>query len=90
MSDAEIIETLTAIRGVGVWTVHMLLIFTLGRHDVFAPGDLIIKQGMVKLYGLPETGKALDKRLWEISEAWSPYRSFACRLLWKQKDTIFQ
>jgi DNA-3-methyladenine glycosylase II len=88
MTDGEIILTLTAIKGVGIWTVQMLLIFSLGRGDVFAPGDLIVRQMVTKLYGLAETGKALEKRMEEISRNWSPYRSTACRLFWERKDLL--
>lgn len=86
LSDEEIIKTLTAITWVGVWTVHMLLIFTLGRPDVFAYGDGVVRQSMVRLFWLTETWKALEKRINEIALAWSPYRSTACRLLWRFKD----
>jgi DNA-3-methyladenine glycosylase II len=89
-TDSEIIAELTSIKGVGVWTVEMLLIFAMNRPDVFSVGDLGIKQAMVKLYEIDEssmTVKALQKRMIEISENWKPHRSLACRYLWKWKDT---
>ncbi len=88
MLDDEIISELTQIKGVGKWTVQMILMFRLNRLDVFPIDDLGIRQGMVKLYGVEETGKELIKRLHEIAEPWRPYRSVACRHIWKWKDNI--
>ncbi len=87
-SDKEIIEELSSIKGVGQWTVEMILIFTLGRPDVFPIDDLGIQQAMIKLYGMEETGKFLKKRMLELSEPWRPYRSLATRYLWRWKDTV--
>lgn len=86
MNDQEIIQLLTQIKGVGVWTVQMILIFTLGRPDVFPVDDLGIQQGMARLFGLEETGKALRSRMHELAAPWEPYRSIASRYLWKWKD----
>ena len=86
MSDDEIIAELTPIKGVGKWTVQMILMFRLNRLDVFPIDDLGIRQGMVKMYNVEETGKDLIKKLHEISESWRPYRSIACRYVWKYKD----
>jgi DNA-3-methyladenine glycosylase II len=86
-SDIEVIEYLTQIKGVGKWTVEMLLMFHLHRPDVMPVDDLGIQQGMTKLYGLTETGKDLKKRMFEISENWKPHRSLVCRYLWRWKDT---
>lgn len=88
MSDDEIIAELTQIKGVGKWTVQMILMFRLNRLDVFPIDDLGIRQGMIKMYGVEETGKELIKRLHEIAEPWRPYRSIACRFVWKWKDTV--
>ena len=87
MSDDEIISELTQIKGVGKWTVQMILMFRLNRLDVFPIDDLGIRQGMIKMYGIEETGKELIKRLHEIAEPWRPYRSIACRYVWKWKDS---
>jgi DNA-3-methyladenine glycosylase II len=87
-SDDEIIAELTQIKGVGKWTVQMILMFRLNRHDVFPIDDLGIRQGMIKMYGVEETGKALVKRLTELAEPWRPYRSIACRYVWRWKDTV--
>lgn len=87
-SDEEIIHQLTKIKGVGVWTVQMILIFTLNRPDVLPVLDLGIQQGMKKLYNLESTGKDLHKDMEKIAENWKPYRSHASRLIWKWKDTV--
>ncbi len=88
MSDEEIIEFLSQIKGVGKWTVQMLLMFTLGRPDVFPVDDLGIQQSMIRLYQLNETGKDLKKKMHEIAEPWRPWRTVACRYLWRWKDTV--
>jgi len=87
MSNEEIIDLLTQIKGVGKWTVEMILMFTLGREDVFAFDDLGLKQSLIKLYNIKETDKKLlQKRMETISTKWSPYRTYACRYLWNWKD----
>ena len=87
MDDEEVIELLTQIKGVGKWTVEMILMFTLGREDVFALDDLGIRNAMKKMYNLRTTDKKkLDKRLLQIASKWAPYRTYACRYLWMSKD----
>jgi DNA-3-methyladenine glycosylase II len=87
MSNEEIIGLLTQIKGVGKWTVEMILMFTLGREDVFAFDDLGLKQSLIKLYNIKETDKKLVlKKMEVISQKWSPYRTYACRYLWNWKD----
>ena len=87
MNKAEIIELLTKIKGVGKWTVEMLLMFTLGREDVFAVDDLGIQQAMVRVYKLPtDDKKLLKEKMLTLSEKWKPYRTYACLHLWKWKD----
>ena len=85
LSDEELIKELTKIKGVGRWTVEMILIFTLGRPDVFAIDDLALRQAVIKLYKLKNT-KTLKKRILKISERWSPNRSLASRYLWAWRD----
>lgn len=88
MTDQEVIAFLTPIKGVGRWTVEMLLMFTLGREDVFAVDDLGIQQAMTKIYKLDATDKKLMKeKMLKISAKWAPYRTYACFYLWKYKDT---
>ncbi len=87
MSDEEVIAFLTPIKGVGRWTVEMLLMFTLGREDVFAVDDLGIQQAMAQVYKLDTTDKkTLREKMLKISAKWSPYRTYACFYLWKYKD----
>lgn len=86
-SNEAIVELLTQIKGVGKWTVEMLLMFSLGREDVFAVDDLGIQQAMTKLYHLdPTNKKQLKIDMLERSKAWSPYRTYACLHLWRWKD----
>ena len=86
LSDDEIIKQLTEIKGVGQWTVEMILIFTLKRLDVLPLDDLAIRTRMVQLYEISTTGRALKPELTEIAESWKPYRSVACRYLWAWGD----
>jgi DNA-3-methyladenine glycosylase II len=86
-SDDEVIQSLTRIKGVGVWTVQMILMFSLNRPDVFPLGDLGIRQAMIQLYELHSSGKELEKDLIHIAEHWKPYRSIACKYLWNYKSS---
>lgn len=87
MEDEELIDFLTQIKGIGRWTAEMILMFTLGREDVFAVDDLGIQQAMTKLYKLDAADKKLMKqKMISISEKWRPYRTYACRYLWNWKD----
>jgi DNA-3-methyladenine glycosylase II len=83
MTDEAIIEYLTQIKGVGKWTVEMILMFTLNRLDVLPLDDLAIRNRMIKLYDVTETGRALKPKLTAIAESWKPYRTIACRYLWE-------
>lgn len=88
MENEEVIAYLTQIKGVGRWTVEMLLMFALGREDVFAVDDLGIQQAMIKLYKLNAADKKkLRQDMLRISQKWSPYRTYACRHLWDWKDS---
>ena len=78
LSDEEVIIELTKIKGIGPWTAEMFLMFSLGREDVFSFGDLGLKNAMKKLYG--------QKKQEPIVARWSPYRSWASRILWKLVD----
>ena len=79
-SDAEIIQSLTAIKGVGVWTAEMLLIFSLMRTDIVSYGDLAIRRGIMKLYGHKEMPK---ERFMKYARRYSPYGSVASLYLWQ-------
>ena len=87
MEDEELIVFLTQIKGIGRWTTEMILMFALGREDIFAVDDLGIQQAITKMYGLNATDKkAMKIRMVEIAEKWRPYRTYACRYLWRWKD----
>lgn len=86
LPDEAIVQYLLPIRGVGRWTVEMLLMFVLDRPDVFPVDDLVIRQRMIRAY--PEataglSGRALYAVLHRIAEPWRPYRTTACRYLWR-------
>ncbi len=88
MDAGEIVDYLTQIKGVGRWTVEMILMFTLGHEDVFAADDLGIRQAMIRLYRLDDTDKQkFRQRILEISSRWRPYRTYACLHLWMWKDS---
>lgn len=87
MEDEAVIQYLTQIKGVGRWTVEMLLMFTLNRPDVLPLDDLGIQQAIQLLYGFEERGKLLKKRMLEIAEPWRPYRTYASLYLWRWKDS---
>jgi DNA-3-methyladenine glycosylase II len=87
MTDEEVIQYLIPIKGVGRWTVEMLLIFTLGREDVFAPDDFGIQTFMINNFKLDSSDKKQFREdMLRISKRWSPYRSFACLHMWNWKD----
>jgi DNA-3-methyladenine glycosylase II len=87
MENEALIQYLTQIKGVGRWTVEMILMFTLGREDVFALDDLGIQQAISKLYLLDAADKKkMKENMALISKTWSPYRTYACVYLWGWKD----
>lgn len=84
LSDDKVITELTAVKGIGVWTAQMFLMFTLGRPDVFAPDDVGLQRAMLRLYEwdtLPP-----KKYLAVIAEKWQPYRTVASLHLWQSLD----
>ena len=80
MSDEAVIKTLVAVKGIGPWTAEVYAMFSLGRADVFAPGDLAMQEAARSLYDLPERPK--EKAFREMADAWAPWRAVAARLLW--------
>ncbi|HLQ18366.1 MAG TPA: DNA-3-methyladenine glycosylase 2 family protein, partial [Tabrizicola sp.] len=78
--DAEVVRSLVAVPGIGVWTAEIYAMFALGRADVFAPGDLALQEAARLLFEL-ET-RPSEKVLREMAAAWSPWRSVAARILW--------
>ncbi|MFP3383025.1 DNA-3-methyladenine glycosylase family protein [Tritonibacter sp. SIMBA_163] len=77
---ADVIAELTQVSGIGVWTAEIYAMFSLGRADVFAPGDLALQESARLLFDLPERPK--ERALRDMADAWSPWRSVAARLLW--------
>jgi len=85
LADAELIERLTAVRGIGPWTVHMLLIFHLGRPDVMPTGDFAIRLAFKKLYR--KRKDPTPEHIVKHARKWEPYRSVASWYLWRSLDT---
>ncbi len=83
--DARIIQTLTTIKGIGVWTAEMFLIFALNRPDVLPVGDMGVRVGIKRRHGLAEVPKPKD--CFALAEHWRPWRSIASWYLWKGADT---
>ena len=81
MSDDKIIEELTQVKGIGVWTAQMFLIFSCGRLDVLPTGDLGLRKGVQRAFSLPEL--PTPKQVEDIGNGWKPYRSIATWYLWK-------
>jgi DNA-3-methyladenine glycosylase II len=92
LPDAEVVSRLVAVPGIGVWTAEIYAMFSLGRADVFAPGDLALQEAARILFDLPERPR--ERALREMSAGWSPWRGVAARLLWayyrvaKERDGI--
>jgi DNA-3-methyladenine glycosylase II len=81
--EETVILELTKVKGIGVWSAEMFLMFALGREDVFSSGDMGLQNAMIKLYGLEKPTK---EELIKLSRKWSPYRTYACRILWQSLD----
>jgi DNA-3-methyladenine glycosylase II len=84
LSDEEVIIALTKVKGIGRWTAEMFLMFALARPDIFSTGDLGLKRAIQKLYGLKVEPD--EKKLLQLSKKWSPYRTYAARILWRTLD----
>lgn len=84
LSDEEVIEHLTQVKGIGVWTAHMFLMFTLRRPDVLPTGDYGVQMAMKKHYRKRKPPKPKDME--KIARVWAPYRSVACWYLWRSLD----
>ena len=80
MPDAEVVAELVRIKGIGIWTAEIYAMFSLGRADIFAPGDLALQEAAARLFELPSRPR--EKELRAMAEAWSPWRAVAARLLW--------
>lgn len=87
MDDETLIDFLVQIKGIGRWTAEMILIFSMGREDVFAVDDLGIQLSMADLYQLEtKPAKQFKEEMKTIAEKWRPYRTYACRYLWAWRN----
>lgn len=84
MSDAAAIERLVELKGIGVWTAEMFLMFAMRRPDVASPDDVGLQRAMHELYNLRK--RPSTKRFLEIAKPWSPFRTIACWYLWRTVD----
>jgi DNA-3-methyladenine glycosylase II len=84
LPDGEVIRELTAVKGIGEWTAHMFLIFTLHRPDVLPTGDLGVRNAAMRAYGLDAPPPPADLEI--LAEPWRPYRTRACLYLWRSLD----
>ncbi len=85
-TDEEIIDALTQVKGIGIWTAHMFLIFTLGRLNVLPVSDLGIKKGVMKTYNLEKLPTESEVKNIAETNNWNPYSSIACLYIWKNLD----
>ncbi|TSC89489.1 MAG: DNA-3-methyladenine glycosylase II [Microgenomates group bacterium Gr01-1014_5] len=85
LSDQEVTAELIKVKGIGVWTAEMFLMFTLARPDIFSHGDLGLHNAICNIYGLKNPTR---EQVETLSLRWSPYRSIACRILWKSLEKI--
>jgi DNA-3-methyladenine glycosylase II len=86
MSDDDVIAELTKVKGLGLWTAHMFLMFHLGRPDVLPVGDQGIRRAVERLYGLEVIPDA--ETIERLSERWRPYRTYACLYLWESLANV--
>ncbi|RPH33783.1 MAG: DNA-3-methyladenine glycosylase 2 family protein [Bacteroidales bacterium] len=87
LNDEEIVTLLTQVKGIGRWSVEMLLIFSLQRPNVFPYDDLVIRKSMIDIYKFKTEGKALIAEMMSIAEKWEPNRTLASRYLWAYHGT---
>jgi len=88
LPNDAVIAQLTQVTGIGVWTAEIYAMFSLGRADVFAPGDLALQEAARVIFDLPERPR--DKALRAMAEPWAPWRSVAARVMWAYYATIKQ
>ena len=84
LDNEKVVEELIKVKGIGPWTAEMFLMFSLGREDIFSHGDLGLRRAIQKLYKLKK--EPTEKQTGKISKKWSPYRTYACMILWKSLD----
>ncbi len=86
LSNNQIIAMLTDVKGIGIWTVHMFLMFCMGRADVLATGDLGIRSGVQRLYALDHLPSPQEVEAIATEHQWHPYESVACWYIWHSLD----
>lgn len=86
LTNQEIIDELTDVKGIGEWTAHMFLMFCMGRLDILAHGDLGIKNSIQKLYGLEHSPTPQEIQDIALKNNWHPYESVACWYIWQSLD----
>jgi DNA-3-methyladenine glycosylase II len=84
LSDTDVTLELIKVKGIGPWTAEMVLMFSLGRTDIFSTGDLGLKKGLMHLYGWKKLPN--QKKLLKTINQWSPYKTYAAKILWKIAD----
>lgn len=84
LTNEQVIEQLTKVKGIGPWTSQMFLMFTMGREDVFSPGDLGLRKAIKKVYKFKK--EPSPKQIEKIVSQWSPYKTYACLALWQILD----
>ena len=84
LEDDEIVAELCAVKGIGAWSAHMFLMFQLERPDVLAVGDLGVRRAVERAYGMADLPS--PAQLTDLAEPWRPYRTVACRYLWRSLD----
>lgn len=86
LPNDEVIRQLVAVKGIGEWSAHMFMMFSLGRLDIMPTGDLGIRKAMMQLYRLPELPKPQIMYETALTHGWAPYQSVACWYLWQSLD----
>lgn len=86
LSNEEVIKQLVAVKGIGEWSAHMFMIFSLGRTNILPTGDLGIRKSMMRLYGFEHLPSPQEMLRLSLQNAWAPYESIASWYLWKNLD----
>lgn len=84
--QSDIIAKICSVKGIGLWTAEMFLLFACGRSDIFSKGDFALKDATIKLYDIRLKGRELNQEMDSVSTLWSPYRSYAALILWGWRD----
>lgn len=88
LTNDAVIKELTDVKGIGEWTVHMFLMFCMGRSDILAYGDLGIRNAIKKLYGLPSPPMPQEVQAIAAARHWHPYETIACWYLWESLENV--